>query len=314
MRRLRLCDRSGPAGAEQLAIHARSRREARMYLGRRAAAAVDAAGRTAGRTDPHAHRVGRLAHGAAAGGELRQHDDRVRGSGRRAGDDRGARAHPLVALLRPFPDRCPGAGAAVAHRHAHAGARGRRCRSRGGAADDPRDRRCRRARCDDRRRVSGRVDRHRQSGRARPLRRADASAGAAATAGGGRTVGWHAALSATRGRAADAAPARADGTERAGDEPASRSAAGAGPPDRAGCAAFAGAGRVARGAADRDARARGRLRVAGARQAARRDGARRCGRARSAAVEVAGALTGMRGGARSKRRGECIRAVTSPIK
>jgi hypothetical protein len=49
VRRLRLCDRSGPAGAGQLAIHARSRREARMYLERRAAAAVDAAGRTTGR-------------------------------------------------------------------------------------------------------------------------------------------------------------------------------------------------------------------------------------------------------------------------
>ncbi|CAI8936345.1 putative Split AAA-ATPase protein PA0787 [Burkholderia ambifaria] len=292
VRRFRLCDRSRPAGAEPFAVRARSGGQARMHLGRRAAAPVDAAGRPAGRTDPHAHRVGRVADDSAAGRELRQHDDRVRRSDRRAGDDRGARADPLVALLRPFPDRRTGAGPAVAYRHPYAGAGGRRRRSGRRAADDSRNRRRRGTRCGDRRRVSRRVGRDRQSGRPRPLRRADAPAGAVAAARRRRTVRRHAALPAARGRVADAAAAGADGAERTGDEPASRSAAGAWPPDRAGRAAFAGAGRVACGAAHRDARARGRLRIAGARQATGRDRARRCRHARPAGMEVAVALTG----------------------
>lgn len=40
-----------------------------------------------------------------AGCQLRQHDDRVLRPAQRAGDDRGARADPLVAFLRPLPHR-----------------------------------------------------------------------------------------------------------------------------------------------------------------------------------------------------------------
>ena len=68
-----------------------------------------------------------------------------------------------------------------------------------------------------------------------------------------RVVGRNAAFSAVVGGTADAATAAADGAQRTGDEPASRSAAGARAADPRGVEAIAAMGRVALGAADRGA-------------------------------------------------------------
>lgn len=121
----------------------------------------------------------------------------------------------------------------------------------------------------------------RQPGLLRPLRAAELSDGTL--------------LSAARRGAADAAPARASRAERAGDEPAPGSAAGARPADRAGGPTLAGDRRVARGAARRVARTRAGQPFDRAREGTGRDADRRCARARGAGMEVAGTI-----GARQK--------------
>jgi hypothetical protein len=69
----------------------------------------------------------------AAGGDpscaVRQHDDPLQRSARRARTVAAARPHARLAVLRSFPHGSRGAGAPAASRNLHAGARQRRVRS-----------------------------------------------------------------------------------------------------------------------------------------------------------------------------------------
>ena len=138
----RLLHRPRPAGAKPEQVRSRPGDQARMHLGRPVPAPGQCPRRPSRAVVARTRRRRSLGSGGAAPRHLRQHAGRGGGPATGAGTARPARADPLLALLRPFPQRRRGAGAVSADRHPYTGAGRRRRRPGRGPADHPRDRRC----------------------------------------------------------------------------------------------------------------------------------------------------------------------------
>ena len=244
---LLLSDRSRHPHAQRVGVQPRPGDQARAGLERRDPAAGHPA-RTAQARAGRAPRRSGLGAGRPQVAQSRVGADRGDRPGPGARAALGPRAGAVVAVLRPLPDRSRGAGPADADRHPYAGAAPRRPGPGRGPADHHRDRRFGGAGRHDQRRLPPVVAVGARG--CRPVRPAAQRPRAAPPARGGRAVGWHAALSAAGGGAAQPAAPGVDGAQRAGDQPAPRPAGAPGPADRAGQRGYPDRGGVPLGAVD----------------------------------------------------------------